>query len=268
LRRPEVSVRLNPQTTLLGFLSLSGILPGLLLTLNRHLRRADKYVLAALARVQPLSVRVLQKRPELLFMPLTGVCLLFSLAPFAYGWQWGLNFIHYLISPTANQISPATWSAAWIAFGSTFLLMFRWTRLSVLRCVMVAASIPFGATGLFEILFQGLGLTFRPLWFHWGPYDWFALSLWTAISITAVPFWKITRLFWLFLAAFAGGFSAWVLSGYPQATWGTIETVPVAYAFNITLKVIAFVLFALPTLQGIRKSWVAKPYGPNSKRVA
>jgi hypothetical protein len=225
-------------------------------------------VLVAPVRASHLSIRMFQERPELLFMPLTGVCLLFSLAPFAYGWQWGLNFIHYLISPTANQISPVTWSASWITFASIFSLMFWWTRLSVLRCVMVAASIPFGSTGLFEILFQGIGLTFKPLWFHWGPYDWFALSLWTAIGITVVPFWKITRLFWISLTALAVGFSAWVLSGYSQATWGTIETVPIAYAFNITLKVMAFVLFALPTLQGIRRSWVAKPHGPNLIRAA
>jgi hypothetical protein len=190
-----------------------------------------------------------------LFVPITGVCLLFSLAPFAYGWQWGLNFIHYLLVPTANQISPVTWSAAWLTFGTTFFLMFLRTRLNVLRCMMVAASIPFGATGLFEILFQLIGVTVH---FRWGPYDWFALLLWTAIGIAGVPFWKITRLFWLSLTVFAGGFSVWLLAGFPQVTWGTIESVSVAYGFNIALKAMAFIVFALPTLQGIRRSVVAK----------
>src|SRR5713101_4222848 len=134
--------------------------------MNRRVRRVDKQILAVLGRARPLSVPMLQERPELLFVPLTGVCFLLSLAPFAYGWQWGQNFIHYLTSPTSNQISPVTWSAAWITFGSTFLLTFRWTRLNALRCAMVAASIPFGATGFFEILFQGIGLTVRPLGFH------------------------------------------------------------------------------------------------------
>src|SRR5689334_4619553 len=123
------------------------------------MRRVDKYLLQASARVQPLSVPVLQKRPELLFVPLTGACFLLSLAPFAYGWKWGQNFVHYLVSPTASLISPVTWSAAWITFGSSFLLMFLWTRLNALRCAMVAASIPFGATGLFEIAFQMIGVT-------------------------------------------------------------------------------------------------------------
>jgi len=121
---------------------------------------------------------------------------------------------------------------------------------------MVAASIPFGATGLFEILFQAIGVAVH---FTWGLYDWFALLLWTAIGITGVPFWKITRLFWLSMALFAGGFSAWMLVGFPQVTSGTIGSVPVAYGFNIALKVMAFVLFVLPTLQGIRRSRVAKP---------
>src|SRR5690349_13376532 len=146
--------------------------------MNRQVRRLDKYILAMLGRTRPIFIQVLQERPELLFVPLTGVCLLFSLAPFAYGWQWGQNFVHYLISPTASLISPVTWSAAWITFGSTFFLMILWTRLNTLRCAMVAASIPFGATGLFEILFQAIGVTVH---FTWGPYDWFAISLWAAI---------------------------------------------------------------------------------------
>jgi hypothetical protein len=133
---------------------------------------------------------------------------------------------------------------------------------------MVAASIPFGATGLFEILFQAIGVTVRPLGFYFGPYDWFAISLWTAIGITGLPFWKITRVFWLSLAVTAGGFWAWVLVGYPQVTWGTIENVPVAYAFNSALKVMTFVLFALPTAQGIRRSGVAKPNGQNLNRAS
>ena len=236
--------------------------------MNRRMRRLDKHILAVLGRARPPSIPVLQERPELLFLPLTGVCFLLSLAPFAYGWQWGQNFVHYLVVPTANQISPITWSAAWITFGSTFLLLSLWTRLNVLRCAMVAASIPFGATGLFEILFQGVGLTVRPLGFYFGPYDWFAISLWTAIGITGVPFWKITRLFWLSLVTTAAGFWAWVLVGYPQVTWGTIESVPLAYGFNLALKVMAFVLFALPTVQGIRRSWVAKSYGPNVNRAS
>jgi hypothetical protein len=252
------SVTLNSQILILPLLDLPEHPPGLSLTLNRHLRKVDKYVFAVLGRVRALSIPLFQERPELLFVPLTGVCLLLSMAPFAYGWQWGQNFVHYLVSPTANQISPVTWSAAWVTFGTTFFLMFRWTRLNALRCAMVGASIPFGATGLFEVLFQGIGLTFRPLWFHWGPYDWFVLLLWTSIGITGVPFWKITRLFWFSLAVFVGGFSAWVLAGYPQATWGTIESVPVAYGFNIILKAMAFVLFSLPLLQGIRRSRVAQ----------
>src|SRR5216683_8024734 len=179
--------------------------------MNRRMRRLDKHILAVLGRARPPSIPVLQERPEFLFVPLTGVCFLLSLAPFAYGWQWGQNFVHYLVSPTASLISPVTWSAAWIIFGSTFLLIFLWTRLNALRCAMVAASIPFGATGLFEILFQAIGVTVH---FTWGLYDWFALLLWTTIGVTGVPFWRITRLFWLSMALFAGGFSAWMLTGF------------------------------------------------------
>lgn len=146
-----------------------------------------------------------------------------------------------------------------------FLLMILWTRLNVMRCAMVAASIPFGATGLFEILFQTIGVTVH---FTWGPYDWFAISLWAAIGITGLPFWKLTWVFWFSLAGIIGGFWAWALLGFPQVTWGTIENVPVAYAFNIALKVMTFVLFALPMVQGIRESNVAKSNGPNLNRAS
>lgn len=143
--------------------------------------------------------------------------------------------------------------------------MFLWTHLNVWRCATVAASIPFGATGLFEIFFQTIGVTVH---FSWGPYDWFAISLWAAIGITGLPFWKLTWAFWFSLAGIIGGFWAWALVGFPQVTWGTIENVPVAYAFNIALKVMTFVLFALPTIQGIRESYVAKPHGPSLNRAS
>ena len=163
-----------------------------------------------------------------------------------------------MVTPTANQISPITWSAAWITFGATLILMVRRTRLSVLRCVIVAVSIPFGATGVFEIFFQAIGVSVRG--FQYGLYDWFAISLWAAIGITGVPFWKLTKMFWFWLVVTIGGFGAWALVGYPQVGWGTGENIPAAYAFNMTLKVMVFILFATPTVNGIKGSSVARPH--------
>ena len=122
---------------------------------------------------------------------------------------------------------------------------------------MVAVSIPFGATGVFEIFFQAIGVSVRG--FQYGPYDWFAISLWTAIGLTGLPFWKLTKMFWFWMAVTIAGFGAWALVGYPQVGWGPRENVPLAYALNIALKVIAFLLFATPTVNGIRGSSVAKP---------
>jgi hypothetical protein len=218
-----------------------------------------KYMGTVLGRASPLPIPILQNRPELLFVPLTAVCFLLSLAPFAYGWGWGQNFVHYLIDPTANQISPITWSAAWVCFGITFLLMRLRTRLNALRCAMVAASIPFGATGLFEIVFQAIGVTIQPQTFHMGLYDWFAISLWMAIGITGLPFWRMTSMFWFSLSLTLAGFCTWVLVGYPQVGGGSIGNVLLAYAFNGSLKIMMFVLFMLPIFQGISRSWVAKP---------
>ena len=196
-----------------------------------------------------LSLTLFQERPELLFMPLTGACFLLSLAPFAYGLPWGQRFVYYLLTPTANQISPATWSAAWITFGATFILMVRRTHLTALRCAMVASSIPFGATGVFEISFQTIGVSVKG--FQWGPYDWFAITLWAAIGITGIPFWRITKMFWLLLAGTVGGFIGWTLAGYPQVGW-IGDNIPEAYVFNIILKLAVFLLLAMPVVNGIQ----------------
>jgi hypothetical protein len=218
--------------------------------MNQRVNGEKKRALGMLDGNRPLSIESFQERPELLFVPLTGVCFLLSLAPFAYGLQWGQLFVYYLVTPTANQISPVTWTAAWTTFGLTLVLMVRWTRLSILRCAMVAVSVPFGATGVFEIIFQAIGVSVRG--FHWGPFDWFAISLWTAIGITGLPFWRLTKMFWFWLAGTIGGFGAWALVGYPQVGWGVGESVLVAYTFNIALKVMVFFLFATPMVNGIQ----------------
>ena len=114
---------------------------------------------------------------------------------------------------------------------------------------MVAASIPFGATGVFEILFQAIGVSVGG--FQWGPYDWFAITLWAAIGITGIPFWRLTKMFWLLFAGIIGGFIGWTLAGYPQV--GSIgDNVPEAYVFNVILKLTVFLLLAMPVVNGIR----------------
>lgn len=128
---------------------------------------------------------------------------------------------------------------------------------------MVAASIPFGATGLFEIVFQAIGVTIQPLVFYMSLYDWFAISLWTAIGITGLPFWRMTGIFWLSLSLIIAGFCAWVLAGYPQVSGDPTGNVQLAYAFNGSLKLMMFVLFTLPIFQGISRSWVAKLHKSN-----
>ena len=117
---------------------------------------------------------------------------------------------------------------------------------------MVAASVPFGATGVFELFFQAIGVSLRG--FQWSAYDWFALSLWTVIGLTGLPFWRLTRMFWFWLAATVGGFGAWALVGYPQINWGTGENVPLAYSFAVALKLTAFLVFTMPLIRGIRRA--------------
>lgn len=193
-----------------------------------------------------------RRRPELLFLPTAGVMVAFSIAPFAFGIGWGVKFLVWLSSPDQPVIYPVTWTASWLSFLLTATVAWRRRGLHPLRAVFVGAALPFGATGTFEIVYQFIGAGVQPGGFGMSTISWIGIVLWTLPSVTAVPYWRVTRTFWAVLLAEAVGFAAWAAVGYPQVTWGNIAQEPAAYAFNIALKLGAFALFALPTLAGLR----------------
>jgi hypothetical protein len=164
-----------------------------------------------------------------------------------------MSFLLYLTHPFETPIFPFTWSAAWVVFIGALVASKRWTHLGLLRGALVGISPPFGGTGLFEIVYQFTGARVQSWAFHMSAYDWFGLVPWTAVGLTSLPLWKLTWDYWALVGLTTTGFLAWALVGFPQVTWGTIQQIPVAYAFNIALKGAAYLVFLPPTVRGFRE---------------
>ncbi len=190
----------------------------------------------------------------------------FSIAPFAFGTEWGVRFLTFLSSPAQPVIFPVTWAASWGSFGIIAALAWRWAGLYPLRAVFLGAAVPFGATGGFEIVYQLVGDRVQPWGFGMSTVAWVGIVLWTLPGVATAPWWKVGRWFGLLLAIEAIGFVAWASIGYPQVTWGSLTQVPLAYAFNIGLKVGAFLLIAAPTYEGVRRERRAHLPPPNEGR--
>ncbi|MCI4331019.1 MAG: hypothetical protein L3K19_04145, partial [Thermoplasmata archaeon] len=200
-------------------------------------------------------------RPELLL----GITLLGFLAVnlvpgpssvglFARSFTWAL-----LTGPAGGgqgPIFPVTWTCAWLSFALALLYLRRGTSLGWLRALAVAAGVPFGATGVFEIAYQITGVLVQPVPFAHAPLQWAWLASWTSLGAVTLPFWRLDRRWAWVATTFGAGFVLWGIAGFPQVTWGNVTQVPEAYAFNVPLKVLAFVLMLLPVLVGLRRTGV------------
>lgn len=205
--------------------------------------------------------RFLQKRPEL--------TLVLSAAIFAsYIVAYSLTHFHSLTpirtlgagylaalfgGPTAEgqgPVFPVTWVASILSFGVALVLLRARTPLDWKRSVLISGSIPFAATGSFEITYQASGSILQPWAFHALYPFWI---LWTSIGLVGVGYFAPGRYFWLTFVSFLTGFLAWDLSGFSQVEWGPPSSYPIAYAFNIPLKIAAFALFLLLLHYGTAK---------------
>jgi hypothetical protein len=190
---------------------------------------------------------VLEQRPEFLFIPL--VLLVFGPGLLSSGPASLSVFLQYLLNPNPDPgyapIHVVTFSAAW---GSLLLGIYKLReRLGLLRSILVSASVPFGATGLFEIVYLSLGRLSQP-WAFSQP-DWVGLLIWSSPVIATLPFWRRRMKFPLAMLITTGaGFLIWFIVGYPQVTWGNFFQLPVAYLLNSTLKLLCFMVFLIPLL--------------------
>jgi hypothetical protein len=204
----------------------------------------------SLPSYRPFRWGVLWDHPEFVFLPSIVILFVVSDAPSIFGPQYAVRFGAYLSNPNQGGIFPFTWTASWCTFLIATYAGVRWTSLRLPRSILVAASLPFGATGVFELVYQFTGSVVQPWGFNMAAFAWFDLVLWTAVGFTSCVYWRITWDYLVLLGLFALGFIAWAAIGYPQITWGTIAQQPIAYGLNVALKGGAFALFLLPTLRG------------------
>jgi hypothetical protein len=199
-------------------------------------------------------------RPEVTFLPLTALML--SVTLYYFGWNWVTTFFQFLGNPGDGPIFPLTWSLAWGTFLATAWLAVRRIGMHPIRALMVGLSVPFGATGLFELVYQEVGAASHPGVFYMSESAWIALVLWASLGLTGTAYWSITRIHLSLVIVFLLGFIGWEGAGYPQVVSGGGLT---AWAFNLSLKAGAYVIVAMPLWVGLTKA-SPKPPQPEPSR--
>ncbi len=163
------------------------------------------------------------------------------------GANWLVVFVRVflLLQPANGWIYAVTYSMAWFTF--TTILYAR--RSLGFKGLILAGAAPFGGVGLFEVIYViGLWITLKPtVWVNWiNTIVLLNLAAWIALGFTGVFYWKINKLWQFIVAGYATLWVVWVASGYQQITWGTFAEYPFGYIFNVVLKILSFLLFALP----------------------
>jgi hypothetical protein len=192
------------------------------------------------------------EKPEYLFIPIALLVISVNLTH--YGPSWFLIFLEYLTNPNPDPayvpIHFVTLAAAWSTFTVCFVTRIRHSHLAVARSFMISASIPFGGTGLFEIIYQLMGRFLQPWAFHMTTFDWVTLIIWTSLGVVNMPLWRLTPDWFMLTFLTMTGFLAWCMVGFPQVTWGNVFEEPVAYFFNSMLKIATCAMFLVPTVHG------------------
>jgi hypothetical protein len=194
-----------------------------------------------------------RQRPEYWFIATVALAALTSFTNIGQA-VLGPAVLRRLTFVTPDPILPFTLGAAAVAVISVAAALKKWGRLDTLRTIVVAASVPIGAVGAFEIPFQLIRAQAYPA-VAGGPVDYhpyLALSIWVLVGFTSVGYWKLTSRFFALLVGTFVGFLLWWSVGYPQVTSGVTAQVELGYLFNVPLKFAAFAIFALPILEWAR----------------
>jgi hypothetical protein len=141
-----------------------------------------------------------------------------------------------------NQVFPFTYASAIALLVFTY---WRFTRAtSKITSFALALPFPFAGTSFFEQTYQTIGY----FAFHFSANSVSILSL--GVNLTAVlmifssiRYWRRSPELLIALFAFAVGFAAWALIGYPQI-YDSSNT-DLALLFNVPLKILSFVILGL-----------------------
>lgn len=190
----------------------------------------------------------LRNRPEILVLPLAVLLVLLNVGPWGYGPGYATTFVLYLTLQRSNEIFPLTWALSVATFAATLWVLLRWGQLNLWRTILVAASVPFLAVALFEIPYElAYGLTYPGTV---TVFEVISMATWLAVGLTSVGGWRLSTVYYAFLATFIAGFVTWYSIGFPTIDRAAGTPLEIALAFNIVLKVACFPLAALPTWTG------------------
>lgn len=190
----------------------------------------------------------LQNPRVMLYVALLAPCLLVNL------WLYP-GYPKYIVESAQlglheNSIFPFTYASALALFGFGWYV-FQRRGLGWLRSVLLAWPLPFAATSAFEGVYWNIGYIFRPGRFfpataYGNPWVGDLINVsWVALAFVSAPYWRPNlRLVLTTLAVWAGGWILWVVLGFPQITDSSPTAAGVAFAINVPLKVVSFVLFA------------------------
>ncbi|MFI5420756.1 MAG: hypothetical protein ACHQ1H_07280 [Nitrososphaerales archaeon] len=186
-----------------------------------------------------------RRKPEQLIIPFLSFWLIVNVPPWPmYGGsilvlvaRWGTVGV---LSGSTNSIFPITYALAIFIF---FFFYFRFRKnvgLDRKRSLLLSATIPFGFVAFFETVYQELFSAVRPQLFHTPPSGQLLLASWILLSLSTVPYWKLTRKFYPVIAVDIGGFLIWLALGYPQI----YETGPPT-VYALILNIVTKCSFAL-----------------------
>ncbi len=181
------------------------------------------------------------------------------------GWApW--SFQELTLQRIPDPVLPFTLAATVATFGILLWTLHR--PVGVLRAALVAVSIPLGAVGFFELLFQFL---FNPANFwvpahlnlaYWG-YA-FAILSFALFGLVGAGWWVLNRAWWALLAATAAALAFWSLIGLPlpvspldghvTPSW----ELGIALVINVGLKWAVFALLTVPVLNGVHGAFEHK----------
>ncbi|MFI5419663.1 MAG: hypothetical protein ACHQ1H_01710 [Nitrososphaerales archaeon] len=187
----------------------------------------------------------LRRKPELLILPFLSFWLIVNVPPWPmYGGsilvlvaRWGTVGA---VSGSTNSIFPLTYGLALFIFIFFYFRFRKNVGFDRKRSLLLSATIPFGFVAFFETVYQELFFVVRPQLFHTPPSGQLLLASWILLSLSTVPFWKITKKFYLVIAVDISGFLIWLALGYPQI----FETGPLTI-YALILNIVTKFTFAL-----------------------
>jgi hypothetical protein len=204
-----------------------------------------------------IALSKLRRRPELLILPLLSFWLIVNVPP----WPMFNGSILFLIarwgtvgilSGSTNSVFPLTYAVAIIIFIFFFTRFRKNTSLGWKRSFLLSVTIPFGFVAFFETLYQAVFSFVRPEIFHIPLSGQLLLTSWLLLGLSTMPYWKITKKFYLLVVLDIVGFLIWVGIGYPQI----YEIGPLsiyALVLNYVTKFTVALTYAVLIFDGTRK---------------